>query len=152
MKHLPHAGAKPRRWLPKVLVTLRIHRPVRYHDGWSFLAGGLAFVQDQHTEDPDILEENVNIQDGTAAGVLLVDFPAPDVMADRQFQRASLSKEAQHVLYMILDAPAEVMKAIVTRKGKEPTQRTIARYLERRGLCDTTIAGIMEELSDYARG
>ena len=149
MSHLTHAGSKPRKWLPKVLVTLRIHRPVRYQDGWSFLAGGMAFTQDQHTEDLDALEEHVNVEQGAAAGVMLVPFPAPDVVADRHFRRTSLSQEAQHVLYMILDAPAEAMRAIVTRKNKQPTQTTIKNYLVRRGLCKSAITRVMSELADY---
>lgn len=150
MSHLPHAGSKPRRWLPKVLVTLKMNRPVRYWDGWSFLAGGMAYTQDQHTEDPDTMETNVNIQEAVAAGVLMVPFPSPDVEADRHFRRISLSKESQHVLYMILDAPAEAMKAIVTRKDKQPTKTSIRNYLVRRGMCESAIAGVMEELTDYA--
>ncbi len=148
MTYLPHARLKPQRWLPKVMVTLK-QRPVRYQDEWDFLAAGIAYIQDQHTEDLDTLEENVNIQQGAAAGVMMVSFPAPDIVADRHFQRISLSREARHVLYMILDAPAEAMRAIVTRKDKKPTQTTIRNYLVRRGLCESAITGIMEELTDY---
>ena len=148
MKHLPHAKSK-RCWLPKALMTVKRYNPMRYDDGWSMLAGGLAYIQ--HSEDPDILEENTNIQKDAAAGVSMVLFPAPDIVADRHFIRTSLSKEAQHVLYMILDAPAEAMRAIVTRKDKQPTKTTIKNYLVRRGLCESAITEIMEELTEYTQ-
>lgn len=156
-KHLPHAGRPRHRWLPKVLTRIAKPKPrkPRYDSDWTILAGGLAYVQDQHSEDHVALEEDIYspliLQEAKANGAPMVTFHQPDRVTERRLIWSGLSEEARYVINLILSGPAEALEVIMTPKRKAITQSAIRSHLHQRGLPRKAVNATMDEITEYVR-
>lgn len=96
-------------------------------------------------DDPRVSEE---LSEGTSPLDILIEKEEEQF---RENKYLSLSDEAKQVIFMIFNAPMEIIELIASKKTHKIRKKKIARMLEKQWKDPRYVKSVIKELEDYAQ-